>query len=269
MGASERLVFLKLGGSLITDKTRPHTPRLDVLQRIAGELAAARQADPGLRLVLGHGSGSFGHVPAKRYGTRQGVQGPQGWLGFVEVQREAAALNQHVMQALAQAGMPALPLPPSAAALAIDGQVSDWPLEPLQRALQHGLLPVIYGDVVFDTVRGGTILSTEDLFDYLAPRLRPSEVLLAGLEPGVWADFPACTRLLDVLSEADLASGALCVGGSAAVDVTGGMSGKVQQGLALARRLPGLQVRIFSALPPGSILQALSGAPVGTLLQPL
>ena len=39
-------VFLKLGGSLITDKTRPHTPRLEVLRRLAGEVAAARQRFP-------------------------------------------------------------------------------------------------------------------------------------------------------------------------------------------------------------------------------
>jgi isopentenyl phosphate kinase len=29
------LYFLKLGGSLITDKDQPHTPRLDVIRRLA------------------------------------------------------------------------------------------------------------------------------------------------------------------------------------------------------------------------------------------
>ena len=37
------LVFLKLGGSLITDKDRPRTPRPDVLARLA-----ASTADPTL-----------------------------------------------------------------------------------------------------------------------------------------------------------------------------------------------------------------------------
>lgn len=55
-------------------------------------------------------------------------------------------------------------------------------------ALANGILPVVYGDVVFDEVRGGTILSTEDLFQHLAHQLHPERVLLAGLEAGVWAD---------------------------------------------------------------------------------
>ena len=69
-----KLVFLKLGGSLITVKDQPHTPRLDVIERLAQEIAAARSADPGLQILLGHGSGSYGHVPASQFHTRQGVK---------------------------------------------------------------------------------------------------------------------------------------------------------------------------------------------------
>ena len=63
--------FLKLGGSLITDKRQPETPRMDVIERLAQEIAAARAANPSLQLVLGHGSGSFGHIYARQYGTRR------------------------------------------------------------------------------------------------------------------------------------------------------------------------------------------------------
>ncbi|MFN3331018.1 MAG: uridylate kinase, partial [Caldilinea sp.] len=66
------LVFLKLGGSLITDKRKAETPRLDVIARLAQEIAAAQQDDPALRLVIGHGSGSFGHIYGRKYGTRDG-----------------------------------------------------------------------------------------------------------------------------------------------------------------------------------------------------
>ncbi|MCX6065672.1 MAG: hypothetical protein NT121_07955, partial [Chloroflexi bacterium] len=61
------LVFLKLGGSLITDKTLPYTPRLDKLADLASQIAAALSTRQ-LSLVLGHGSGSFGHIAAKKYG---------------------------------------------------------------------------------------------------------------------------------------------------------------------------------------------------------
>jgi isopentenyl phosphate kinase len=177
----ENLFFLKLGGSLITDKTHPHTPRLEVLARLAGEIAAARQANPAMKLLIGHGSGSFGHVPASIYGTRQGVHTSEEWQGFIEVWKEAAALNHIVVEALFSVGLPAIALPASAGVVTSDGQVSAWNLAPLFSALQAGLLPVIYGDVIFDQRRGGTILSTEDLFEYLAPQLHPQRLLLAGL----------------------------------------------------------------------------------------
>ena len=67
---------------------------------------------------------------------------------------------------------------------------------PIRAALSNGLLPVIHGDVAFDEIRGGTILSTEDLFAHLAHQLHPQRILLAGLEAGVWADFPAHKHLL-------------------------------------------------------------------------
>ncbi len=264
--AEAPVTFLKLGGSLITDKQRPHTARLDVLERIAAEIQLAYAAQPGLRLVLGHGSGSFGHVPARRYGTRQGVHSPQDWLGFVEVWREAAALNRLVIDALGAVELPALPFQPSASVLALDGRVAAWELAPLRAALQAGLLPVVYGDVIFDTLRGGTILSTEDLFAHLAAYLRPRRILLAGLEPGVWGDYPTCTHLLERITPASFAAIAGSVGGSAATDVTGGMASKVQQSLDWVELIPGLEVSIFSGEEPGAVQRALLGEAAGTVL---
>lgn len=263
----EGLQFLKLGGSLITDKNHPHTPRPDVLRRLAEEIAQARRQHPELRLVAGHGSGSFGHFPAKKYGTRQGVHTRTEWLGFAEVWLEAVALNRLVIDALAAAGLPAISFPPSASTVAADGRVAAWNLTPLQLALQAHLLPVVFGDTVFDQARGGTILSTEDLFDHLAIALRPARILLAGREHGVWDDYPACTRLIPVITPQNLPEVAPALGGSAATDVTGGMASKVHQSLALAERVPGLEILIFSGEEPGAVRQALLGAQVGTVVK--
>jgi len=267
-GQPERLsyIFLKLGGSLITEKDQPRTPRLDLLARLAREIATALSARPDLRLVVGHGSGSFGHFPARRYGTRQGVRTPEQWLGFAEVWKEAAALDHLVLDALQAAGLPAISFPASSALLAHDGQVLRWELGPLSSALRSGLLPVIYGDVVFDEARGGTIFSTEDLFVALAPYLRPARLLLAGSEAGVWADYPLRTRLIRLITPADLPQVSAAIQGSEAPDVTGGMLSKVTQMLDLAVRLPGLEIVIFSALQPGALQEVLLGGTSGTIL---
>ena len=260
------LVFLKLGGSLITDKDRPRTPRPDVLERIAGEIAAARAARPEMRLVLGHGSGSFGHTAARQHGTRQGVRGEAGWRGFAEVWKEARALNQIVVEALTQAGLPVIAFPPSASVIAQDGRAAHWDLEPMRSTLEAGLIPLVNGDTIIDTQRGGTILSTEDLFLYLARNLNPApnRILLAGLETGVWGDFPTCALLITEITPGNFDNVAAQIGGSASVDVTGGMLEKVRAMLELARVLPDFQAVIFSGTQPGAVRETLLGKHAGT-----
>jgi isopentenyl phosphate kinase len=263
----DRLVFLKLGGSLITDKNRPHTPRLSVIYRLAEEIAAACREDPGLRLVVGHGSGSFGHVPAHKWGTRQGVYTPAEWAGFVEVWREASALNRLVVDALGEAGLLALPFSPMSAISVHDGNITDWNLAPLQVALRASLVPVVQGDVAFDHQRGGTILSTEELFRFMARQLRPQRILLAGIEKGVWADYPACTRLVDDITPANYAGLENILAESAATDVTGGMKSKVAYCLGLIENNRSIEVLIFSGTEPGAVKDVLVGEARGTRIR--
>lgn len=261
------LQFLKLGGSLITDKTRPHTARMEVIYRLGREIAAAIQQQPDLRLLVGHGSGSFGHVAAHRYSTRQGVRTESEWHGFAEVWREAASLNHLVVDALVDVGLPAIAFPPSASVLAEGGKVLSWDIAPLREALKAGLLPVVHGDVVFDTQLGGTILSTEDLFLHLASEFAPKQVLLAGLEAGVWADYPQRTRLLSQISPGTLGDAIPNLGESSATDVTGGMASKVSLCMELIQKNPSLQVRIFSGEVDGLVERALAGEAVGTTIR--
>ena len=260
------LVLLKLGGSLITDKTRPYTARLETLDDLAGQIAADVRSHPDLRLVLGHGSGSFGHTAASRFDTRHGVKSATDWKGFAEVWFQASALNRLVVEALRRADLPAITLSPAASVTACDGKVTDWDLRPLHQALSNGLLPVIHGDAIFDKARGGTILSTEELFIHLVPEFHPERILLAGLEEAVWADFPARTRKLDELIPSDLAGQAGGLQGASGLDVTGGMASKVALMLELVDKNPALEVLIFSGEKPGNVRSALEGGNPGTRL---
>jgi isopentenyl phosphate kinase len=273
----KELVFLKLGGSLITDKTQPYTPRLDVIEDVALQISTALQNQPNLRLILGHGSGSFGHVAASEYHTRDGFPRPSPlihrerdkteenyWKGFAEVWYQASALNRFVMKALHKTNVLALALPPSANIIASDGQVSIWETTSIRMALAAGIVPVIYGDVTFDEVRGGTILSTEDLFGHLARALNPERILLSGLESAVWEDFPARTRKIENITPQTYNEISGRVGKADGADVTGGMEAKVTQMLELVQQNPELKIQIFSGGEPGNIVRALSGETLGT-----
>jgi len=267
---TDELVLLKLGGSLITDKTIPYTPRFDKLAELSAQVSAALHAHPGLRLVLGHGSGSFGHTAARQYHTRDGIStaktAGEYWQGFSEVWFQAAHLNRFMMDALHNEEVPSLAFGPLSAVTASDGKLSGWNLAPLKAALAAGLVPVIHGDVVFDTVRGGTILSTEDLFEHIARQLRPRRILLAGLEGAVWADYPARKLRVEKITPASFDGIKAHVGASHGADVTGGMESKVRQMLALAQEVPGLTAQIFSGEQPGNLQRALAGETLGTLI---
>jgi isopentenyl phosphate kinase len=171
-----------------------------------------------------------------------------------------------VVQALHEAGLPALTFSPATSVWSEDGQVVKWDLSQLEYALQAGLLPVVHGDVIFDRAKGGTILSTEDLFEHLARELRPQRVLLAGLEEAVWADFPARRHRVEALTRESFHDIKTGVGESSGADVTGGMQSKVLQMLALVDQVPGLQARIFSGEGKGNLEKALKGENIGTLI---
>jgi len=260
------LVFLKLGGSLITDKHHPRTPRLDVLERAAAEIASACQNIPEMQLLLGHGSGSFGHVTAQKYNTQQGVRTVEDWRGFAEVWRDARQLNQLVVDTLAAAGLPVVAFPPSAFLPTHQGRIQSCELTPLTEALNHRLIPLVNGDVVFDDALGGTILSTEDVFFFLASQLKPQRILLAGVEPGVWSDYPQCTHIIPEITPANIETLLPVLKGSAATDVTGGMAKKINTMLAVAASQPAVEIVIFTGTQPGLIQQVLRGAHAGTLI---
>jgi isopentenyl phosphate kinase len=260
------LVFLKLGGSLITDKTRPYTPRPKKLDDLSDQIASALNKFPDLRLVLGHGSGSFGHEAASQFDTRGGVSGVEAWHGFTEVWYQASALNRLVTEALLRAGVPALTISPLSGISTRERKGMTWDLNPIRAALDHHLLPVVHGDVVFDDVLGGTILSTEELFVYLGRQLRPGRILLAGLEAGVWEDFPTRRKIIPEITPINFPQKAAGLGPAAGKDVTGGMRTKVSQMLELVKENHGLEVLIFSGEEAGNVYRALAGENLGTCL---
>ncbi|HMD81567.1 MAG TPA: isopentenyl phosphate kinase [Anaerolineales bacterium] len=275
----KELVFLKLGGSLITDKTQPYTPLLDRMDDIALQIATTLQTQPNLRLVIGHGAGSFGHVAASEYKTRAGYPRPSPlmhrerdeteenyWKGFAEVWYQASSLNRYVMKALHKANVRAISLPPSSSVIATEGKVSVWETTPIRMGLSARIVPVIFGDVVFDEIRGGTILSTEDLFMHLARALSPERILLAGLEAAVWEDFPARTKKIEKITPRTFDELSRGIGKSEGADVTGGMKSKVAQMLELVQYNHELSVQIFSGTEPGNIVHALTGETLGTVI---
>ncbi len=263
------LVFLKLGGSLITDKTCEYTPRLDVIERVCQEIASSLERCPDTRLLLGHGSGSFGHFAGAKYHVREGYL--DDWWGYAQTGAAAQRLNRIVTDALLQHGVPVVSVQVSASARCHDGLLEEMASDTVRDLLSRGLVPLVYGDVALDSVRGCTIVSTEEIFAYLAPRLLPARIILAGEVDGVYAQVGAREARGGLVAEINRANhGEMLASLSASrgTDVTGGMVSKVETMWELVSRRPNLTVRIVSGLRPGVIESVVtdSRASEGTLL---
>ena len=249
------LIFLKLGGSLLTDKNRPEVARHDKIRQCMHEIADALHARSDLRIVLGHGSGSFGHIAAVRSHFGSG-----GATGYVETGAAAARLNRIVMDIALDAGLPAVSMQPSASAICDDGRLIELAVRPLEIALQNSLLPLVFGDVAFDLQRGCTIASTEMIFDFLARRLHPARVLLVGQVNGVFSADPlrdpSARRILHV-TPATFATVRDMLGGSHGVDVTGGMLTKVGLMVDLVQAVPAMRAQIISGETDGLLRECL------------
>ncbi len=263
----ERLVFIKLGGSLITDKNKENHANKELIKELLKALFQYWEANPNLKVLLGHGSGSFGHAAAAKYHTREGVHNRTEWLGYQKVWQAAHALHNIVLECGLEMNLPLLSFPPSAMISSRGGQVSMWNLEPIAVALENRLIPVVYGDVVVDEDLGGTILSTEDLFVEMAANFQPDDVLLVGKEAGVFEDFPTCKTLIPHLDGHSPIMSAIL--GSESTDVTGGMREKVLLMQKLCALSPLTKVHIFSGLEPENLSKVLKGDELGTLITTL
>jgi isopentenyl phosphate kinase len=258
------LIFLKLGGSLITDKDIAYTARHDVIKRIAEEIKRAMDSTPDLKLVVGHGSGSFGHFAAIDSGYKENTSSKKQWHAFHQVWIAAHNLNYLIVDILIQSGLPVLSFPPSAAILSEGNKVKEWNTKTIQLALENNLIPVIYGDIILDQTRGSRIFSTEELFLYLINPLNPDKILLAGKEPGVWADFPNNRQLISKITPGNFEYIKNEVTASQSMDVTGGMHEKVTLMLNAVKKHPNLAVEILTGEASENIYKSLTGSTTGT-----
>jgi isopentenyl phosphate kinase len=165
---------------------------------------------------------------------------------------------------LQAAGLPVWRIQPSASLMSHNRDVTSMSMNSIEVALSNGLIPAVYGDVSLDSAIGGTIVSTEKLFFYLSTVLSVQRVFLLGEVSGV---YDASGQVMNLITRANYSSLFSVVGGSAGVDVTGGMETKVEDMLSVIDAFPQMTIRIFSGLTDNLLYDALlDKAHPGTLI---
>jgi isopentenyl phosphate kinase len=255
----KNLIFLKLGGSLITKK-KPYTVNLKKVREIAKEIHRLRKKMK-FKLLIGNGGGSFPHVSAKKYKTNQGIINKKSFEGISKVQDDAATLNRILVKELIKAGENAISVQPSAASIGDGGKVRFFYLEPIKNCLKYDLVPVVYGDVVLDLKNGCTIFSTEKIFSYLAKKLKPEKIILMSGVEGVY-DFQK--RIIPEINKKNFNEIKRFLKGAEKIDVTGGMLHKVMEAIEMAKN--GIEVNIIGG-EQGNLGKCLKGERVGTRIK--
>lgn len=252
------MIILKLGGSVVTDKSRPFSFREEVVRRLAEEI---RDSDvEGLLIV--HGGGAFGHPVASEYGIEDGLNEPGQLMGVAKTRAAMAELNQRIVEVLVECGIPAVSIQTSAVFECRDKRIYSGRIEPVRDFLGIGAVPVLYGDVVVDRSLGVCILSGDQIVAYLAERLKPEQVILATDVDGV---LDKNGRVIERVNDANAPS-AIEASFVPEGDVTGGMKGKIEELLELAKR--GVSSVIVNALVEDRLKNALLGKKtIGTLFE--
>lgn len=219
------MIIVKLGGSVVTDKSSRET--LDE-KRLRAVAAALGEYDGDLVVV--HGGGSFGH-PAAAEREVSATEGTRSAGDAVAVHDAMGRLNSAVVDALAGAGLTALPVRPlSFVHRDRNGDVV-VPADGIAAMVSEGFVPVLHGDVVVHAGKGVTVASGDALLTALARSLPVDRVGVCSREPGVLDADGAVISRIDRFEDVVEA-----VGDSDETDVTGGMAAKVRTLLDLRAR---------------------------------
>jgi len=254
----KKLILLKIGGGVITDKSVHYGLREDVLVRLAREISEAKKELIDTDLIIGNGAGSFAHFSAHKYRTTEGFINEESRVGMGWVRHDAVKLNQIVLEQLLSANCPAFSFSPSSLMSVEDGKTKAIFVDSMVDALGKGIVPLVYGDVVVDSSRGCDVYSTEKVFDELAKYFADKykvRVIHISSEEGVYKKGQA--SIFSEINRGNFEEVKEHLGGSHGVDVSGGMLHKVEECLALTK------MRIVSQIVSGMVNNRVRDAIIG------
>ncbi|MGV9174060.1 MAG: type 2 isopentenyl-diphosphate Delta-isomerase [Promethearchaeia archaeon] len=262
MSDEKNVIILKLGGSVITEKKQPFSLRKEIIENTINQIIESNK-----RIILVHGGGSFGHPIAKEYKIHEGrnliIKNQE--LGLAETHAAMEELNQFVIDAFLMKKKPALSIQPSTICLKEGNQIHLKGITQIEMSLKLGILPVLYGDIVYNTEQFFSILSGDEIIYLLCKNLRNyhvNRVIFATETDGVFIkdeknrDNPILAEEIfdheiPHLNLADF---------SEKIDVTGGIRGKLKAITKITRL--GVPVQIINGLKQNFILKALRNEPL-------
>jgi isopentenyl phosphate kinase len=254
LARKSRIVIIKLGGSVITDKRLAFKADLRSMHRIARELVRVRD-----RLILLNGAGSFGHIPVKRFGLDEGFSEGK-TRTFARTKLQLLRLQEMLVSILCSHGIPVVPFTPSSFMIARSGRLCAAELAPIREFLDLGLVPLLGGDLIADLEQGWRVVSADQMAAWIAPRIRASIIIYGTDVDGLYSSDPKIYKeaeLLETISYTEIRKIAGSALGSSMPDVTAGMQGKLFEARRAAKK--GVQVVMMNLRRPRDLHPILKG----------
>ena len=247
------MYILKLGGSVITDKTKEKTFKQNIMDSLSENIKKSNK-----ELIIVHGAGSFGHILAKKYELNLGYKNPDQVKGFSKTHEMVQSLNNLVLKSLQKHDVPAVSISPHSIVKLNNHKLLKMDYKIFEDYLEKDFVPVTFGDVVLDKKLGFSICSGDLLIEALAKHFKPEKVIFAIDEDGLYTSNPKIDKKAKLIKktskkELDVLSTKL----DSHADVTGGMSGKLETIKNISNL--GIQTVLLNGNKPDRLYKVLVG----------
>ncbi len=223
------MIIIKLGGSVITDKSEYRVFKKEQVRRLCREIK-----ESGQKVIVVHGAGSFGHIKAKEFDLNSGFRNENQIQAVAEVCYDMRNLNSMIVRELIDAGIPSVSVPPGSCyyfdnrELRIDDETS------LRLLLEKGLTPVLFGDVVQDKKLGFAILSGDQIVERLADIFDADRVIFVSDIDGLYDSDPKTNKDAKLFRKVDRELLRNVSTDISVDDVTGGVRNKMETMLRIS-----------------------------------
>jgi isopentenyl phosphate kinase len=256
------MILIKLGGSVITDKSEYKKFNREQTARLCAEMAAS-----GKGVIVVHGAGSYGHVLSKQYQLQHGLQDFRQIPVVAQVQHDVRELSLNVVEEMIKVGMPAVSVPPGSCFVMDKGRLIVDNPESIKALAHIGVMPVLFGDVVADRSKGFGICSGDQAMEALARIFKPDKIIFVSDVDGLYTADPKKDENAKLIPEVDGKMLDKLDSELTVADVTGGIRGKVEEMLKICGDSG--ECILVNGTVPGRLLSLLKGEEVPcTIVRP-
>lgn len=249
------MILIKLGGSVITDKSEYKKFNREQTARLCAEIAAS-----GKGVLVVHGAGSYGHVLSKQYQLQHGLQDFRQIPAVAQVQHDVRELSLNVVEEMIKVGMPAVSVPPGSCFVMDNGRLIVGNPESIKALAHIGVMPVLFGDVVADRSKGFGICSGDQAMEALAKIFKPDRIVFVSDVDGLYTADPKKDENAKLIPEVDGKMLDKLDSELTVADVTGGIRGKVDEMLKICGDSG--ECILVNGTVPGRLLSLLRGEDV-------